>query len=84
MTLGLGLWSGGGGREYSFLFLAALAGEIAAGIALFLFLDTKVFRPAEEYLRELEDPSENGPPLCGGVLEPVAAGVSGRIRNNFV
>jgi len=82
LTLGLGLWSGGDGREPGFLYLAALAGEIAAGIVLFLFLDSKVFRPAEEYLRELEDHSGNGSPPCRGVLEPVAAGVSGRIQRD--
>ncbi len=80
LTLGLGLWSAGNGGETGFLSWAALAVEVVAGIVLFQYLDSKVFRPAEGYLRKLDANRENGFPSCGGVLEPVAEGVADRYR----
>ncbi|HEY5764844.1 MAG TPA: hypothetical protein VIS30_02325, partial [Candidatus Deferrimicrobiaceae bacterium] len=78
MTLVLALFFAGDGPVAGFPLRAAVAGEAVAGIALYLFLDRKVFRPAEGYLRELEGEPGESPPSCGGILSPIGAGVAGR------
>ena len=78
MTLVLALFFAGDGPVAGFPLRAAVAGEAVAGIALYLFLDRKVFRPAEGYLRELEGEPGEPPPSCGGILSPIGAGVAGR------
>lgn len=79
LTLMVALSFGGGDREAGSLLWAAVAGELCAGIALFLFLDTKVFRPVEGYLHALGGEPGDGRPACGGILAPVGTGVAGRL-----
>jgi len=75
----LALSFGGGDRAAGFSLWAAVAGETVAGIALFQFLDRKVFRPAEGYLQELDGEPGEDPPSCGGILAPIGVGISGRL-----
>lgn len=79
LTLVLALSFGGGDREAGFPLGAALAGEGVAGLALFLFLNRKVFRPVERYLQELAGEPGDGRPSCGGILAPIGTGVAARL-----
>lgn len=57
---------------------AALAGELLAGCALFLFLDRKVFRPAGRWGRALAGEAEMPLPAGAGLLAPLAAAAEQR------
>lgn len=57
---------------------AALAGELLAGWALFLFMDRKVFRPAGRWGRALAGDAGTPLPAGAGLLAPLAAAAEQR------
>ncbi|HZW37632.1 MAG TPA: sensor domain-containing diguanylate cyclase, partial [Candidatus Deferrimicrobiaceae bacterium] len=60
------------------LLLTAVLGLLAAGAGCYLFLEHKVFRPAERWGRNVAAAGTGPIPLDAGVLSPLAAVVSER------
>lgn len=80
LTLLLLLPFGGEGGQTGLPAGVAIAGELIAGIALYLFLDRRVFRPAEGFVRELVEGPQGALPACAGVLAPVGKAAAERFR----
>lgn len=80
LTLLLLLPFGGEGGQTGLSVGVAIAGELLAGIALYLFLDRRVFRPAEGFVRGLVEGPQGTLPDCVGVLAPVGKAAAERFR----
>jgi diguanylate cyclase (GGDEF)-like protein len=62
----------------------ALLGELLAGIGLYLFLDHKVFRPAERWKKGVSGPGSDPISAEAGILSPLAAAASERYGRALV
>ena len=60
------------------IFLSALLGEMVAGAGIYLFLEYKVFRPAELWGERISVPGTGPLPMDAGVLTPLAQVVAER------
>ncbi|MBI5577212.1 MAG: diguanylate cyclase [Deltaproteobacteria bacterium] len=73
----LGIYSGWGAAWGSFA-LPAVAGELLAAAGLFLFLDRRIFRPAERWGKQASAPEGTSFSSDAGLLAPLAAAVAVR------
>ncbi|HZD54641.1 MAG TPA: diguanylate cyclase [Candidatus Aquicultoraceae bacterium] len=60
-----------------------LSGEFLLGAALFLYLDRKVFRPADRWRAEVSSGTGESIPAAAGCLAPVAAAVAERFTREI-
>lgn len=70
--------SGGDVRGAGGLLGAAIAGEFVAGLALFLLVDRRVFRPAARWRRALAGEAGMPFPSAAGLLAPLGAAAAQR------
>src|SRR3989304_6259678 len=70
--LSAGAFSAGSGL------LPAVLGELLTGGGLYLFLEYRVFRPAERWREKVSTAGTDPIPLEAGILSPLAAVAAGR------